>query len=255
MDKNAVLVVSFGTADEVSLEKTIGAVERYVAETGGGREVRRAFTSAAVTEKLQRKGIYVDSPGEALEKLSREGFRHVMVLPTFLAPGGEYRRLKRLLSEQQQFENPVLLPPLMEGREAVRKLAAVLRQRYIPAEGQALLFMGHGTDGEGNDCYRMLEEAFDRRGTYVALLKGSPDFDSALKRILEEGFTKVRLVPLMLSAGTHTAQHLAGKTEHSWASRCKAAGLDVCCEMTGLGELEEVRKLYTYQLKQERDVW
>lgn len=253
MDKRAILVVSFGTTDEEILKKTIGAVERTVAAASGGREVRRAFTGAAVIRKLHQKGIAVDFPLEALDKLCREGFRHVTVLPTFLAPGGEYRRLQQLLAEQKQFENPVLLPPLMEGREAISHLAAVLRVQHVPAEGQALLFMGHGTDGEGNDCYRMLEEAFDRRGTYVALLKGNPDFDSALKRILAEGFTKVRLVPLMLSAGAHAAQHWAGKTEHSWAVRCKAAGLEVSCEMRGLGELETVRQLYADRLKQEEE--
>lgn len=250
MDKSAILVVSFGTTEEEALEKTIGAVERAAAELQIGT-VRRAFTSAMVLRKLRQRGIAVDSPAEALEKLWTEGYRQVTVLPTFLAPGGEYRRLlDTVLPLQPRFARLAILPPLMGKGETISRLAAILQDYYRPAGREAVLFMGHGTDGEGNSCYRDLEKAFCQPGLYVALLKGKPDFDDALERIRTAGHTGVRLVPLMLTAGVHAAEQMAGSGPDSWASCCSSAGLEVRCEMSGLGELEAVRQLYVSALMQ-----
>lgn len=250
MDKEVILVVSFGTTEEKALEKTIGALEQAAAEASGGREVRRAFTSETVIRKLRQRGIPVDSPEEALYKLQKEGIRQITVLPTFLAPGGEFRRLRQTLESWDFFEKVVLLPPLMDGHKRISRLAQILRERYAEEKGQAVLFMGHGSDGEGNACYRELEAAFERPGMYVAVLKGNPDFDSVLERILQDGYRAVHLVPLMLSAGTHAAAHMAGDSTHSWAERCRGAGLTVRWDMTGLGELETVRRIYTDRLRQ-----
>lgn len=250
MDKSAILVVSFGTTEKETLEKTIGAVERAAAELQIGT-VRRAFTSAMVLRKLRQRGISADSPAEALEKLRTEGYRQITVLPTFLAPGGEYRRLlDTVLPLQPRFARLEVLPPLMGKGKAISRLAAILQDHYRPTGREAVLFMGHGTDGEGNDCYRDLEKAFCLPGQYVALLKGKPDFDDALGRILAAGHTGVRLVPLMLTAGVHAKGQMAGSGDGSWASRCAAAGLEVRCEMNGLGELETVRQLYVAALTQ-----
>jgi len=251
MDKSAILVVSFGTTEEKALEKTIGAVERAVAGQKQGT-VRRAFTGTMVLQRLRRRGIAPDTPAEALEKLKTEGYRQVTVLPTFLAPGGEYRRLLEQAAPWKAcFDRLTVLPPLLGSPEAVRRLGRILETHYPPEPGEAVLFMGHGSDGEGNECYRELAASFEKTGMYVALLKGTPAFETALESILAAGHRAVCLVPLMLSAGVHAAQQMAGSGPDSWASRCAAAGLHVRCRMTGLGEWEAVQQLYAAALRQE----
>lgn len=249
MNKKGIVVVSFGTAEETVLERTIGALETEIAEAFPDWAICRAITSTVVRKKLLTKGIPADTPEEALEKLHREGVRDVLVLPTFLAPGGEFRRLlQHLEPEKNRFAPMDILSPLLAETESITALAWLLEKRHASETGEAVLFMGHGTEGEGNDCYRDLETAFSGKGLYVALLKGKPSFENTLDRILAEGYRAVRLVPLMLSAGAHAAEHLADTGKDSWTVRCERAGLKTKVDMKGLAEDREFRKLYLRRL-------
>lgn len=253
MNKKAIVVVSFGTEDDRVREDTIGALEKCVAEAFPERRVCRAFTGNVVLRRLAQRGIEVDPPETALEKLHREGFRNVTVMPTYLAPGGEMRRLqKRLEPLVPMFEVFSLTQPLLAEEENRRELALIMDAAVARKEKQAVLWMGHGTDGEGNAVYAQLAAALGdlgREDMYPALLKGEPGPERALARMEKNGIQSLVLVPLMLSAGSHVREHMTGTAQDSWINRCRGAGLEVRCEMTGLLRREAVRQLYVRHLK------
>ena len=254
METKAILVVSFGTTSEKTCLETIGAIESDVKAAFPSWDVHRAFTSNLVIRQLAQRNISVNTPEQALQMLWNDGFRQVWILPTFLAPGGEYRRLlQRIALWREQFSLLAIAKPLLYDSGDIQAMAQILAETYPAADGNAIVFMGHGTDGDGNESYGALEAAIHSLGashTFIALLKGQPDLESVLTRI-QGRYASVSLVPLMLSVGSHAAKHMAGEDSHSWKNRCTAAGLEVKCIMTGLGESPQVRRIYLKHLQKE----
>lgn len=249
--KRAVLLVSFGTVDDGARERFLKPLEEEVRAAFPDRKVCRAYTGAVVIEKMNRRGIPAHSPETALEQLRREGVEQVTVLPAFLVPGGEYRRLlERLEPWKSAFSGLTVEKTLLSEPEDIQQLARILSGRYQSGD-EAVLFMGHGTRGEGNEWYSHLERALRMEGMahgYVALMHGGPELADVLDQISGAGYTSVRLVPLMLTAGSHAAKHMAGDSDRSWKNRCEAAGLKALPQLTGLGELAQVREMYLRKL-------
>ncbi len=253
MEKKAILVVSFGTTDLENGIRAIRAVEKMAAQAYPDYPVVRAFTSAGVIRKLAGKGINVDTPETALERLLRDDFRMVAVLPTFLAPGASQRELEERLKPWGEACFCLrVAQPLLSEKEQIRELAGILVNSYPVRSGEAVLFMGHGASGEDNRCYRQLEEEIQSREGYpgyVALLHGASGPEKSIGAIRAAGYKRVRLVPLMVSAGIHVIKNMAGETPESWKNLCIASGLNPECERTGLGELPEVCRMYHKQLE------
>jgi len=244
MERKAILLVSFGTVDDRAREAFLMPLEREIGKAFPQWQVHRAYTSAVVVEKLARKGIPACSPEATLEQLRKDGVERVLVVPAFLASGGEYRRLVKRL---ESWRDLTMAQPLLVEPEDILQLARILSGQYTAGEGEALVFMGHGTEGEGNQCYAQLQIALRDLGlkqAFVALLHGKPELGETLAAICAAGCTSVRLVPLMLTAGSHGTKHMAGDCDDSWKNRCIAAGLKTGWELSGLGQLREVRQMY-----------
>ena len=247
MDK-ALLVVSFGTSYPETRERTIGAIEQKLAEAFPDRTVRRAWTSSFLIKKVAKaEGLAIDTPEEALEKLAAEGACDVIVQPTHLSDGYENQRLLEIVRYfAGRFENVTVGRPLLStaaDREAVAQLMPELC--LDGADGKALLLMGHGSDKHPVPVYEQLQEAFAKTSdkVFVGTVEGTPTFEDAKARLDESGCREVVLAPLMIVAGDHAVNDLAGDKD-SWKNRLEAAGYDTEVVLKGLGEYPQIRDMF-----------
>lgn len=250
-EKKALLVVSFGTTHLDTLEKSIAAIERDMAAAFPDRTLRRAFTSGMILQRLaQRDGLVIDSTEEALERLWAEGYRDVLVQPTHMMNGDEYDKLMtQAYPFAERFACLRFGAPLLTGiRDYQCAADALLSCLPDRAEDAAILWMGHGTGHFANAAYALLEYVFHDRGRsdiLVGTVEGYPGFPEALRRLKERpGVKRVLLYPLMVVAGDHAKNDLAGDEPDAWRAMLEAEGYAVSCTLRGLGEYPGVRGLF-----------
>ncbi|MCX7715597.1 MAG: sirohydrochlorin cobaltochelatase [Clostridia bacterium] len=251
MEKKAVLVISFGTTHTDTLEKTIGAVEKDIAEAFEGFEIRRAFTSKMVIEKLKKESnVAVDDVKSALDRLCAEGFSEVICQSTHIICGEEFHDMCKAVSAFSDKLSIKVGMPLLTSSNDYMDLVHALAEA-LPKEKLCLL-MGHGTNHPANSAYPALDYYFKLLGfsnVYVGTVEGFPEFDTVLELIQKAEVKKALLMPLMLVAGEHAKNDMAGG-ENSWKSRLDALGWETECIVKGLGEYEGVRKLYVKHAKE-----
>lgn len=247
----AILVVSFGTSYNESRDLTIGAIEKAIAAAYPQYEVRRAFTSQIIIDKLkERDGLEIDNVDEALTRAAADGIRNLIVQPTHLMNGFEYTDLKEALDEySDQFDQIVLGEPLLtsdEDFEAV--ITAVTDASSSNDDGNtALVFMGHGTEAESNAVYTALQEKLSADGFgnyYIGTVEADPTVEDIVAAIQDKGYTRVVLQPLMIVAGDHANNDMAGDEDDSWKNVFKSNGYEVECVLEGLGQNEAVQQIF-----------
>ena len=368
--RQAILVVSFGTSYNDSREKTIGAVERAVAEAFPAYEVRRAFTSQRIIDKLKKRDQRsIDNLKEALDRAAADGIKSLIVQPTHLMDGFEYMDVKaEVEANQGRFERLALGAPLLaseadldaviramageldgydDGKTAlclmghgtdaasnqvyqkmqdrmiaggyanyyigtveaqpdlqavIEKLGAqkhyqraVLQPLMVVAgdhanqgrferlalgapllaseadldaviramageldgydDGKtALCLMGHGTDAASNQVYQKMQDRMIAGGYanyYIGTVEAQPDLQAVIEKLgAQKHYQRAVLQPLMVVAGDHANQDMAGEEEDSWKSRLERAGYQVECRIRGLGEVEAIRKLYVAHVRE-----
>lgn len=248
--KNAIVIVSFGTTHLDTLEKTICAVERDIQAVFPETPCFRAFTSPTVRKRLAAKyGMRIDSVPEALEKLEQHGFTHVTVQPTLLLPGEEYDRLCRNLQDAAGKITVSIGLPLLWDDNDIQSMAQILKSAYPIPEDTILLAMGHGTSHEADSIYFRLRKEMNAMGMELCTVEGGIDFEAAVTNLLDQPKRKVHLVPLLLVAGDHSKNDMAGDEPDSLKSRLSAAGFNVTYSLTGLGEIPAVRQVYCRRAK------
>ena len=247
----AILVVSFGTSYNDSREKTIGAIENAIQEAFPDYDVRRAFTSQIIIDKLaERDGLEIDNVTEALDRAAADGIKTLIVQPTHLMNGYEYTDLKdELENYSDQFEKIALGEPLLTDDADFEAVAGVIAQEAAAYDdgNTAVCFMGHGTEADSNGVYAKLQEALTAGGhdsCLIGTVEAEPNLEDVMAAVQEGGYSKVVLEPLMVVAGDHANNDMAGDEEDSWKSRFEAAGYEVECVLKGLGEIEGIRDLY-----------
>lgn len=247
---SAILVVSFGTTHLDTLEKTICAVERDIQGAFPAVPCFRAFTSPTVRRRLLTKGIAVDSVSQALEKLEQQGFTQVTVQPTLLLPGEEYDKLCREARENAGAMTVTVGKPLLWEERDFALLTQALGDSYPMPEDTVLLAMGHGTAHTADSCYDRLRRRMQEQGMELCTVEGSIDFRGAVEALLAQPKRKVHLVPLLLVAGDHSKNDMAGDGPDSLKSLLTAAGFRVSYSLRGLGELEAVRAVFCRRLQE-----
>ncbi len=247
----AILVVSFGTSYNDSREKTIGAIENAIQEKFSDYDVRRAFTSQIIIDKLkERDGLEIDNVGEALDRAAADGIKTLVVQPTHLMDGYEYTDLKdELETYKDKFDKVVLAEPLLTSDEDFKAVAdAITAETASYVDGKtAVCFMGHGTEADSNGVYTKLQEVLAADGHdayYIGTVEAEPSLEDVLASIKQGGYTKVVLEPLMVVAGDHANNDMAGAEDDSWKSQFEAADYEVECVLKGLGELESIQDIY-----------
>lgn len=250
--KPAILVVSFGTSFNDSRHITIGAIESAIREKFPDYDVRRAFTSQIIIDKLkERDGVVIDNVEEALDRLVADKVQEIVVQPTHLMNGYEYDDLaKALESYKDKFKKVALGEPLLSSDDDYYKVIAALEsvsERYDDGK-TALVFMGHGTEAESNKVYSTLQDKLTAEGKknyFIGTVEATPTIEDVLKGVKAAGLKKAVLRPLMVVAGDHANNDMADLEDpESWASQLTAAGIEVECVLEGLGQIVEIDDLY-----------
>ncbi len=248
--KQAILVVSFGTAFAETRKKTIEAIEADLAAAFPERTLYTAWTSGMILRKLKKQGEAVrDTLDEALERMERDGVTDVLVQPTFLQAGYEMRTVSDALARRKdRFARVALGEVLVAGEADLAALAKAMETHFagISAD-EALVLMGHGSEGADFYPYEKLTEAFRRDGKEnfcVGTVEFEPGIAPALAMVEARRPKKTYLAPLMIVAGDHAVNDMAGEEADSWKNRIAALGTEPVCVLKGLGEYPEVRALF-----------
>lgn len=243
--KQALVITSFGTSVPEA-GGSIAAVERALAEAAAGYTAVRAFTSPTIRRILAKRGEKVPSLTEALEQLQSEGAARVVIQPTHLLCGYEYDKLK---AEAERFSGRIealtVGKPLLADNRDILRFAEKLAGAHPRRGGEAVVYMGHGTEHFANAVYPALQTALNLAGRSdicIGTVEGWPGLAEILPQL--KAPCKVKLLPLMLVAGDHARNDMAV----DWKSALERAGHSVECTFTGLGELPWVQEMYRDRL-------
>ncbi len=251
--KSGILIASFGTTHLDTLEKTIAAVERDIAESFPGVTCYRAFTSGMVRRGLKKKyDITVDSVEEALERMKADGVAQAVILPTLVIPGEEYERLRETVLRGAGNMKISMGLPLLWDDSDLASMTDLLARTYPTENDTVLLAMGHGTAHSCGCMYERLAERMKQGGMVLCTVEGTPDFQDALKELLTQDRRKVHLVPMLLVAGDHSKNDMVGQEPGSLRSVLERNGFEVSWTLQGLGEIPGIRKRYAQRAK---DAW
>ena len=265
------LVVSFGTSFNDSRVEDIKGIEDALAEAFPDWSVRRAFTAQIIINHIQaRDGEKIDNMEQALDRAVANGVKTLVVQPTHLMHGAEYDEMCEALEEyKDKIETIVVAEPMLgevgsdatvinADKEAVAKavVAAALDEAGYEStekaaeDSTAFVFMGHGTAHVAKVTYSQMQTQMQNLGyenVFIGTVEGEPE-ETACENVIEAvkaaGYTKVVLRPLMVVAGDHANNDMAGSDDDSWKTMFEAAGLDVTCQISGLGRIEAVEQLY-----------
>jgi sirohydrochlorin cobaltochelatase len=234
--KQAILAVSFGTTHEDAEQSCIRPVEDALRAAFPLWEVRRAWTSRMIIRRVAARGAAIENEAEALARLRAEGYENIVLASTHIIPGQEYDRLTEAAGDL-----PVSAP-LLSTEEDLRWMANLLGD-IADEEGRALLVMGHGTDHAADETYARLRTVLTDR-VKLACVEGRHALEGILDALEAVPGKALTLMPLMLVAGDHARNDLAGDAPDSWKSCLLARGFDVRLRLTGLGALEPVQQRF-----------
>ena len=244
------LVVSFGTSFNENRAASVGGVEAAMEEAFPEFSVRRGFTSQIIIDLvMDRDGVAIDNVTEALDRAVANGVKTLVVQPTHLMNGIEYDELMDTLAGYaDSFEAVAVGEPLLMSDEdfaVVEKAITDWTADYDDGE-TAVVFMGHGTEAESNQIYAKMQELLtaDGFGNYfVGTVEADPSLEDVLAAVQAGEYKKVVLSPLMIVAGDHANNDMAGDEEGAWKKTFEDAGYEVECLIRGLGENEAVQEL------------
>ena len=271
--ENELLVVSFGTSFNDSRAEDIKGIEDALAEAFPDWSVRRAFTAQIIINHVQaRDDEHIDNMQQALDRAVANGVKNLVVQPTHLMHGAEYDEMVEAIDEyKDKFESVAIAEPMLgevgddatvinDDKAAVAQAItdeAVKEAGYDSMEaaaedGTAFVFMGHGTSHTANVTYDQMQTQMENLGftnAFIGTVEGEPEdtaCDEVINKVKDAGFKKVILRPLMVVAGDHANNDMAGSDDDSWLSQFKASGKfdKIDTQINGLGEIEGIQKLY-----------
>ena len=254
--KPVILVVSFGTSYNNSREATIGAIEKAVQDANPDKEVRRAFTSQIIIDKLkERDGIEIDNVEEAFARLVKDGVKELIVQPTHVMSGFEYDDLMAVVNANRSKFSSVKVgsPLLTTDADYSAVIEAITAATAEYDDGKTLItFMGHGTEHASNATYAKLQSMLTDAGKAnycIGTVEAEPSIEDVVAAAKAGGYTRVVLEPLMVVAGDHANNDMAGDEEDSWKTVLQNEGFEVVPVLRGLGEIEGVRAVYVDHVK------
>jgi len=271
--ENEILVVSFGTSFNDSRAEDIGGVEKALQAAYPDWSVRRAFTAQIIINHVQaRDDEKIDNMDQALERAVDNGVKNLVVQPTHLMHGAEYDELTEAVENyKDKFESVKIAEPLLgevgadetainEDKAAVAEAITAEAVKTVgfdsldaaKEEGTAFVFMGHGTSHTAKISYSQMQTQMEQLGyenVFIGTVEGEPE-DTACEAVIEKlknaGYKKVILRPLMVVAGDHANNDMAGDDDDSWKSQFEASGVfdSIDTQIAGLGEIDAIQQLY-----------
>ena len=271
--ENELLVVSFGTSFNDSRAEDIGGIEKALQKAYPDWSVRRAFTAQIIINHVQaRDGEKIDNMDQALQRAVDNGVKNLIVQPTHLMHGAEYDELSEAVANySDKFESVTIAEPLLgevgsaddsvnSDKEAVAKAVtaeAVKTAGYesldaAKEDGTAFVFMGHGTSHTAKISYSQMQNQMNALGydnVFIGTVEGEPEdtaCEAVIEKIQEAGYKKVVLRPLMVVAGDHANNDMAGDDDDSWKSQFEASGVfdSIETQIAGLGQIPVIQDLY-----------
>ena len=271
--ENEILVVSFGTSFNDSRAEDIGGVEKALQAAYPDWSVRRAFTAQIIINHVQaRDDEKIDNMDQALERAVDNGVKNLVVQPTHLMHGAEYDELTEAVENyKDKFESVKIAEPLLgevgadetainEDKAAVAeaitaeavKTAGFDSLDAAKEEGTAFVFMGHGTSHTAKISYSQMQTQMEQLGyenVFIGTVEGEPEdtaCEAVIEKLKEAGYKKVILRPLMVVAGDHANNDMAGDDDDSWKSQFEASGVfdSIDTQIAGLGEIDAIQQLY-----------
>ena len=271
--ENEILVVSFGTSFNDSRAEDIGGVEKALQAAYPDWSVRRAFTAQIIINHVQaRDDEKIDNMDQALERAVDNGVKNLVVQPTHLMHGAEYDELTEAVENyKDKFESVKIAEPLLgevgadetainEDKAAVAeaitaeavKTAGFDSLDAAKEEGTAFVFMGHGTSHTAKISYSQMQAQMEQLGyenVFIGTVEGEPEdtaCEAVIEKLKEAGYKKVILRPLMVVAGDHANNDMAGDDDDSWKSQFEASGVfdSIDTQIAGLGEIDAIQQLY-----------
>ncbi|MDR1575415.1 MAG: sirohydrochlorin cobaltochelatase [Treponema sp.] len=256
-ERPVILAASFGTRCTEAREKTIGAVEAAIARSYPACEVRRAFTSQTVIGIIARQdGEKIDDVTEALERLAACGVRELTVQPVQFISGFEYEGVIAAIKPYgKKFDSIKCGKPLLSSPEDYRDLTAALgaEAKGFDDGNTAMVFMGHGTEHPANAAYARLNNELHAAGLsrfVVGAVKAGPGLDEVIASVKALRLKRVLLSPLMIVAGHHANNNMAGSGSGSWKSVLEAEDFDVAVNLRGLGELPGIQAMFVRHVRE-----
>lgn len=276
--ENELLVVSFGTSYNDSRVQDIKGIEDALKEAYPDWSVRRAFTAQIIINHVQaRDGEAIDNMQQALERAVDNGVKNLVVQPTHLMHGAEYDEMVEAIEGyKDKFESVAIAEPMLG--EVGSDAAAINEDKAAVAEavteeavkeagfesmdaaaeaGTAFVFLGHGTSHTAKVTYNQMQAQMEQLGyknAFIGTVEGEPEdtaCDAVIEKVKEAGYKNVILRPLMVVAGDHANNDMAGSEEDSWKSTFEASGSfeSVTPQISGLGRIDAVKQLYVEHSK------
>ena len=245
------LVVSFGTSYNDSRRLTIGAIENAMEKAFPDYSVRRGFTSQIIIDHVKsRDDVTIDNVDEALKRAVDNKVKTLVIQPTHLMNGLEYNDLADEVAQYSDaFDKVAIGQPLLTSDDDFKTVIKAITEataEYDDGE-TAICFMGHGTEADSNAVYQKMQDMLKEEGFdnyYVGTVEATPSCEDVINQVKEGSYKKVVLEPLMIVAGDHANNDMAGDDDDSWKSQFEAAGYEVTCLVRGLGELEPIQQLF-----------
>ena len=276
--ENELLVVSFGTSFTDSRAEDVKGIEDALAEAYPDWSVRRAFTAQIIINHVEaRDDEVIDNMQQALDRAVENGVKNLVVQPTHLMHGAEYDEMTEAINGyKDKFESVAIAEPMLgevgddatvinDDKKAVAqaitdeacKEAGFDSMDAAAEAGTAFVFMGHGTSHTANITYDQMQTQMENLGfknAFIGTVEGKPEdtaCDKVIEKVKEAGYKNVVLRPLMVVAGDHANNDMAGDDEDSWKSQFVASGNfeNVDTQIAGLGRIEAVEQLYVDHTK------
>ena len=276
--ENELLVVSFGTSFNDSRVADISGVEKKLQEAYPDWSVRRAFTAQIIINHVQaRDDEKIDNMEQALERAVSNGVKNLVVQPTHLMHGAEYDELVDVVNNyKDKFETVTVAEPLLGevGNDATavnddkKNVAEAITAEAVKTagydsldaakeDGTAFVFMGHGTSHSAKVSYSQMAAQMSELGyenVFIGTVEGEPEetaCENVINNVKEAGYKKVVLRPLMVVAGDHANNDMAGDDEDSWKSQFEASGAfdKIDTQIAGLGEIDAIQQIYVDHTK------
>ena len=244
--KRALIAVSFGAASPEA-ERSVNQLENALDIPG--YDLFRAYTSQRIRERLRReRGVCVFGLQEQLEALEKAGYEEIFCQPLMVSKGMEYQKL---LADLTQYASRFRLvktgEPLLSQEKDYLAGSLLMEKMVQKQEDEAVVWMFHGREGSYSRECEKLNTLFQRKGHkdfVIGAMKGRPSFEDTYRRLVAAGYRKVVLLPFLLTVGVHVKKDLAGEHRDSWKSRFCQKGYEVRVLFKGLGEYDEICKLF-----------
>ena len=271
--ENEILVVSFGTSFNDSRVADIGSVEKAIQAANPNWSVRRAFTAQIIINHIQaRDNEKIDNMEQALERAVSNGVKNLVIQPTHLMRGAEYDELVEVVNDyEDKFESVAVAEPLLgkvgsnasvinQDKQTVAvaitaeavKTAGFASLEAAAEKGTAFVFMGHGTSHSAKISYSQMASQMEKLGyenVFIGTVEGEPEetsCENVIDAVKDAGYSTVVLRPLMVVAGDHANNDMAGDDEDTWKSMFNASGNfeKIDCQIAGLGRIAAIQQMY-----------